>query len=122
MNKDTLSKYIGKDIVLTDNQHVREWYYANVTDIPNHTDKAQPFEIQVKQAFELRNKYKHDARVAMSDKEIVKMLNKKRPAQTFQGLLKSKMECKGMTKEEALEDILKTAFKTNLDVNKEFGL
>lgn len=122
VDKKELSKYIGKDISLTDNQHVREWYYANVTDIPNQIDKSQAFEIQVEQAFELRNKYKHDARVAMSDKETVEMLEKKFPAPTFEGLIKSKMERKGMTKEEALNDILNTASKTNPNVNKEFGL
>ena len=58
----------------------------------------------------------------MSDKETVEMLEKKFPAPTFEGLIKSKMERKGMTKEEALNDILNTASKTNPNVNKEFGL
>ena len=122
IDKAELSKYIGKPIIETDNQHVREWYYANVSNIPNQIDTSKPFIEQVKQAFELRNQYKHDARVAMSDKATVELLEKKRPAPTFEDLLKDKMKRKHLTEQEALEDILKTASKTNADVNKEFGL
>lgn len=122
VDKDTLKKYLGKTITQTDNQHVREWYYANVTDIPNQIDRTKPFEEQVKQAFELRNKYKHQARVAMSDEETAMMLEKKRPAPTFENLLKDKMRRKNMTKDEALKDILETASKTNDKVNKNYGL
>ena len=122
IDKDTLKKYLGKPITQTDNQHVREWYYANVTDIPNQIDRTKTFEEQVNQAFELRNKYKHQARVAMSDEKTAMMLEKKRPAPTFENLLKDKMRRKNMTKDEALKDILETASKTNDEVNKNYGL
>lgn len=122
VDKSKLSAYIGKPITENDNQHVREWYYANVNDIPNQIDKTKSFEEQVKQAFELRNKYKHEARVAMADEETANLLELKRPAPTFEKLLKDKMNRKSMSKEEALRDILETAAKTNSDVNKEFGL
>ncbi len=120
--KIDLSKYIGKDIVETDNQHVREWYYANVSDIPNQIDKSLPFIDQVKQAFNLRNKYKYKARVAMSDVETASELERLRPAPEFEELIENKMKRKNLTYQEALEDILQTASKTNPDVNKEFGL
>ena len=122
VDKSKLSEYIGKSIIENDNQHVREWYYANVTDIPNQIDKTKSFEEQVKQAFELRNKYKHEARVAMADEETANLLELKRPAPTFEELLKDKMNRKSMTRKEALEDIFKTASKTNADVNKEIRL
>ena len=122
VDKDTLKKYLGKPITQADSQHVREWYYANVTDIPNQIDKTKPFEEQVKQAFELRNYYKHEARVAMSDKKTAMMLDEKRPAPTFEKLLKDKIKRKNMTKDEALKDILETASKTNDEVNKNYGL
>jgi hypothetical protein len=85
-------------------------------------DKTKPFEEQVRQAFELRNKYKHEARVAMSDAATAKLLEQFRPTPTFEGLIEDKMKRKGLTRQEALEDILKTASVTNPDVNKEFGL
>lgn len=117
-----LSRYLGKPIVQTDNQSVREWYVANVSDIPNQIDRSKPFEEQAIQAFELRNRYKHEARVAMSDVETARKLEERRPAPAFEALLESKRKRKGLSREEALEDILKTAAKTNADVNKEFGL
>ena len=120
--KEDLSEYLGKKIAKTDNQSVREWYYANVSDIPNQIDKTKSFDEQVKQAFELRNKYKHEARVAMSDVKKAQELEEIRPAPSFEELVESKMKRKNMTREEALQDILKTASKTNSDVNKEFGL
>lgn len=117
-----LSQYVGATIAKTDNQSIREWYFANVSDIPNQIDKSLSFEQQVRQAYELRNQYKHQAREAMSDVETAKALEEKRPAPSFDELVESKMRRKNMTREEALEDILKTASKTNADVNKEFGL
>ena len=74
------------------------------------------------QAFNLGNKYKHEARVAISDRETAEKLERKRPAPSFEELVKDKMKRKKLTRQQALEDILKTASKTNSDVNKEFGL
>lgn len=58
----------------------------------------------------------------MSDKKTAMMLDEKRPAPTFEKLLKDKMKRKNMTKDEALKDILETASKTNDEVNKNYGL
>lgn len=120
-NKD-LSKYINKSITETNNKSIREWYVANVNNIPNMIDKSLSKEEQARQAFELRNKFKREARIAMSDVETAEWLERKRPIPTFEELIESKMQRKGMTREEAIEDILKTASTTNADVNKEFGL
>lgn len=122
IEKEDMSKYIGKPITKTDNQSVREWYHANVHDIPNQIDKSKSFQEQVEQAYNLRNKYKHEARVAMSDRETAERLERKKPAKSFDELLQDKMERKKLNREEALRDILETASKTNADVDKEFGL
>lgn len=121
-NDNKLSKYVGQEIKAHDNKSVREWYDANVHSIPNQIDTTKSIEEQAQQAFELRNKYKREAREAMSDKETVAELEKKRPAPTFEELVQSKMKRKGMTREETIEDILKTASKTNKDVDELFGL
>lgn len=120
--EDELLKYIGQNITNFDNKSIREWYYANVHDIPNQIDKNASLEKQARQAFALRNKYKHEARVAMSDRKTAEELERLRPAPKFDELLKNKMKRKGLSKKEALEDILKTASKTNNNVDKEFGL
>lgn len=77
---------------------------------------------QAQQAYEMRNIIKHQARVAMSDTETAALLEKRRPAPSFEELIERKMKGKGLTREDAIKDILKTATKTNADVNKEFGL
>lgn len=117
-----MSKYTDQSIAKDDNQSVREWYVAKVSDIPNQIDKSKTFEEQVRQAFDLRNKYKHEARVAMKDFETAQALEEYRPAPTFESLIEDKMRRKGLTRSAALEDILITSSKTNTDVNKEFGL
>ena len=122
LSEKDLSSYIGAPIVKGDNQHVREWYYANVHNIPNLIDKNLSLYEQAKQAYGLRTKYKHEARAAMLDKEALEILETSRPALTFEQLLRHKIEDKGMTYEEAIEDIIKTASKTNANVDKEFGL
>lgn len=120
INKE--DSYIGREIMKTDNQGIREWYVANVSNIPNMIDKTKSIEEQARQAYELRTKFKHQARVAMSDRETADMLEKKRPPKSFDQLLSEKMERKHMTREEAIEDILRTASKTNEGVNKTFGI
>ncbi len=90
MDKEKLSKYIGKPIVETDNQHIREWYYANVGDIPNQIDRSKSREEQARQAYALRNQYKHQAHAAMWEGT--------RPVIPFDKLLESKMRRKGYPK------------------------
>lgn len=84
MDKEKLSKYIGKPIVETDNQHIREWCYASVGDIPNQIDRSKSREEQ--------------ARAAMSDGVTAKMLEGTRPVIPFDELLESKMRRKGYPK------------------------
>lgn len=49
-------------------------------------------------------------------------LETERPNKTFEELVTSKMERKGMTREEAIQDVFDTATKTNSNENKELGL
>jgi hypothetical protein len=77
---------------------------------------------KAKKAFETRNMIRTEARNMMADEAARKVLDQERPNKTFEELIKSKMERKGLTREEAIEDIYKTATKTNSDVNKELGL
>lgn len=66
--------------------------------------------------------YKNRARKAMSDKETSQKLDEKKPAKTFEELLEDKISRKGITREEAIIDILNTASTTNENVNAIFGL
>ena len=58
----------------------------------------------------------------MSDKDTSECLKSECPPKSFEDLMKYKIEQKGLGYEEALEDIIRTASKTNEKVNKKFGL
>ena len=104
------------------NREVREWYISEVSNIPNMIDETLPLEEQARQAFEKRNLIRSKAREMMADKEMRNILETEKPNMTFDELIASKMKRKGLTRKEAQIDILKTATKTNKNVNKELGL
>ena len=109
-------------IVKVENTEVRKWYLNAVSHIPDTINQSLPMAEKAKKAFETRNMIRTEARNMMADEAARKVLDQERPNKTFEELIKSKMERKGLTREEAIEDIYKTATKTNSDVNKELGL
>ena len=104
------------------NKRAREWYLEHDARIPLLIDKNASVEEQARQAFELRNLYREITRDLMKDQEARKELDKSNPNWTFEGLIAHKMEHKKLSRDEAIADILKTATKTNAEVNAKFGL
>lgn len=104
------------------NREARMWYKAHDENIPSIIDKNLSIEDQAKQACELRNTYRTQARKLMSDQKLRKELDANNPNKTFDELLESKMQIKGLTREQVIMDIYKTATKTNKKVNKKLGL
>lgn len=100
----------------------RKWYLAHDKKIPELIDRSLSIEEQARQAFELRNQFRTQARDLMADQEKRKELDKTEPNHSFEELITSKMKRKGMTRSEAIEDILKTATKTRKTINKQLGL
>lgn len=104
------------------NEDIREWYYVNIHDIPNRIDYSLTIEQQAKQASDIRNKIKIEARKAMKDKELANKLNEKEKPKTLNQLIDSKMYRYEMTREEALKDVIRSASTTNESVDSElFG-
>ena len=104
------------------NYYVRAWYLAHDKKIPDLIDRSKSIEEQARQACELRNTFRTQARDLMADQAVRRELDKTDPNKTFEELLKSKMERKNMTREEAVADILSTATKTRKSVNQKYGL
>lgn len=117
-----MNKLNGNGTIKRDNKSARQWYVDNCNEIANRIDKTAPIEQQAREAFLLRNEYKIRARAIMSDRKTAKKLMEERPLKSFDELLNDKMQRKGMTNEEVAADILKTATKTNKNVNSSFGL
>ena len=103
------------------NKQARAWYLEHDARIPSMIDRNASIEEQARQAFVLRNLYRTIARDLMHDQETRKYLDETQPNKTFEQMIEHK-KSKGMTYEEALQDIVRTATKTNAKVNKELGL
>lgn len=104
------------------NEDVRKWYVSHDKTIPDLIDKSLPIEQQARQACELRNTFRTQARELMKDQELRRQLDKTDPNKSFEELIKDKMQRKGLNRTQAIEDILKTASKSRKSVNKAFGL
>ena len=102
------------------NYGVREWYSQHVHSIPSERDSSVPLEQQAYELFDQRNQIKIEARDAMANQAERARLDEKWPIPSFEDMINHKVEDKGMTREEALEDIIKTASKTNAKVDERF--
>ena len=109
-------------IMQMDNTTVRKWYLDKVSKIHEGIDPTLPIEKRAKLAFEARNAIRTEARNMMADTATRKILDRDHPNQAFENLVKSKMERKKMTREEAIQDVYDTAIKTNSNINKELGI
>lgn len=103
-------------------REVRIWYKTHDEKIPELIDASLPLEEQAKQACQLRNENRTNARDLMRDQKKRRELDKTDPNKTFEQLIDHKMEDKGLSYDDAVEDILKTATKTRESVNKMLGL
>ena len=101
---------------------VRKWYKAHDSIIPNMIDQTKPLEQQAHQAFELRNLHRTQARDLMFDQQKRKQLDISDPNKSFEELISDKMKRKGLSREEAVKDIINTATKTRKTVDISLGL
>lgn len=121
-NSEKRKKYLDNNGIGKTNKEVRDWYVSNVSLIKDSIDNTLSMEEQSIQAFNARNELRTAARDMMADQETRKLLDETKPNKTFEELVESKMKRKGMTREEAIQDVLDTSTKTNESVNKEFGI
>lgn len=100
----------------------RQWYVLHDKKIPDMIDRNQSIEDQARQAHALRNQFRTNARDLMLNQDERMWLDKSHPNLTFEEQVDKKMSDKGMTRDEAIQDILKTASKSNKKVNGKFKL
>lgn len=102
------------------NKEVRKAYKEKVAGIYGEINHNATLEEQAREAFIKRNEYRSNARALMADTEARKTLDKERPNKSFDELVNDKMKRKGLTREEAVRDVLETATKTNKSVDDIF--
>lgn len=121
-----IDNYTENDIMMMkgklSNKEARIWYLQQDKRIPELIDKTLPIEEQAKQACELRNKFRTQTRDLMADQKKRAELDEQDKNKSFEELVNYKMNRKGLTREQAIKDVLETATKTRDEVNKSFGL
>lgn len=118
MDYEDINIYDGK----LDNRTVRRWYIEHDKQIYNLIDQNLTIEQQARQACELRNLYRTQARNLMYDQKKRVEFDIRDPNKTFEELVIEKMSTYGLTFEEACRYILLSASRTRKSVNKELGL
>lgn len=121
IKKTSYEEFLQRNVKLN-NVDARIWYKEHISNIPLQIDRSKSIEGQARQAFGLRNMYRTQARDLMEDQELRKKLDKEHPNITFEEAIEQKMRKKGLTRDEAVEDILNTATKSNPKVNQELGV
>lgn len=100
---------------------VRKWYIAHDRNISELIDKTQSLEKQAQQAYELRNKYKFQARELMKDQEKRKVLDEKYPLNNFDYYYdKYSKICE--SEEDVYRAIIDSSTRPNSKINKSLGL
>lgn len=125
-DKKSLTSQSYSDIIslkgtLSD-RDARAWYLAHDQTIPDLIDKSKSIEEQARQACDLRNQFRTQARDLMADQAKRKELDITDPNRSFEELVADKMQRKQMTRSEAIADVLEIATKTRKSVNKQLGL
>ncbi len=104
------------------NKETRLWYKIHDESIPGIIDTSRSLHEQAKQAHELRNAYRTQARDLMSDQEKRKQLDIDYPNRSFEELMNRKQQVYRLTGEAAYKDILRSSTTTNREYDRKAGL
>ena len=116
---EELQAYIGK----LDNKTVREWYIYQSEWIHSQISTELPIEERARQAFELRNQSRRQARDLMADQELRRKLDREDPLWAWEALIAHKMQKRpGISREDAVRSIYESAVRSRRSVNEKFGL
>ena len=103
------------------NYEARKWYLEQETTIPNRIDKNLSLEEQAKQAFNLRNQFRTQARELMADRALAESLNETDPNFTWEKMVKKQIN-KGLEGDEIYKEIIRSSQRSRKDANKKLGL
>lgn len=103
------------------NIETRTWYLEQESRIPSLLDKKLSLEQQARQAFELRNQFRTEARELMADRNLAEVLNKTEKNLTWEQLVSKKMQ-EGYSGDELWKAIIESSQKSRASVNESLGL
>ncbi len=103
------------------NKEVRLWYKAHDEKIPDLIDQSLPLEQQARQACEMRNTNRTNARELMKDQKMREKLEKRRN-KTFDELVEHKKRRYGLSGDDIYKDIIRSSATTNKKYDKIAGV
>lgn len=118
MDFDIMKLFIGT----LSNRQTRLWYKYHDENIPNIIDKTKSLEEQAREACELRNTYRTQARDLMKDQEERKRLDSEHPNISFEELVEYKKLKYGLKGDAIYKDIIRSSQTTNKKYDKKAGL
>lgn len=103
------------------NVEARKWYLEQEKKIPDMIDKNSSLEEQAKQAFNLRNKFRTEARELMADRTTAEQLYRADPNRTWEQIVQRQKD-KGLVGDDVYREIIESSQRSRKSVNKSLGL
>ena len=103
------------------NVDARKWYLEQEAKIPDLIDDSLPLDQQARQAFELRNQYRKQARELMSDRQLAESLYATDPNLTWEQIVQKQID-KGLSRDDIYKAIIESSQRSRTSVNQSLGL
>ena len=103
------------------NVEVRTWYLEQESKIPGMINKNLSLEQQAKQAVDLRNQFRTQARDLMADRDLAASLNKSDPNLTWDQVVQ-KYSDKGFKGDALYQEIINATQRSRTSVNESLGI
>ncbi len=103
------------------NVDARKWYLEQEAKIPDLIDDSLPLEQQARQAFDLRNQYRTQARELMSDRQLAESLYATDPNLTWEQIIQKQID-KGLSGDDIYKAIIESSQHSRTSVNQSLGL
>ena len=115
------NKFIEPQKYSLSNVEARKWYLEQEAKIPGMIDSSLSLEEQAKQAFNLRNKFRTEARELMADRATAKSLYKTDPNWSWEKIVQKQVE-KGLSGDDIYKEIIASSQRSRDAVNKSLGV
>ncbi len=102
-------------------KEAREWYVEQERRIPDLIDKSLSLEEQARQAFDLRNQFRTEARELMSNRALAEQLNANERNMTWDEIVQ-KYEGRGHTGDDVYREIIESSQRSRQSLNDRLGV
>ena len=115
------NKFVENQKYSLSNVEARKWYLEQEAKIPDMIDSSLSLEEQAKQAFNLRNNFRTEARELMVDRATAESLYKTDPNWSWEKIVQKQVE-KGLSGDDIYKEIIASSQRSREAVNKSLGV